>query len=308
MNPNAPVDWQNATYTIKFIGTTTVTTPSVAPDATDAVTITAPSQIGRYNRVDCVFSGTALFTSTTGSALAQPVLVSEKHNLGAVQIYTNPTTLAAQQKWDMYVQFHAAPGLPVPNGYLSIRLGNIFTPTIPLSSNGDLLVHLDPIRSLNGVSQISIDYLGDPYYNMANVNFPLTNPPIPANVLGGGLGSGGGSGSGSSGGTAHATATAPGTPGATPTTTPGGDATPTASGPSAVLSSTTPTSGGNGALWLFVALIAVLVLGGGAGDALYLVRRAKSPIALGSQAPTNYSTQSPALPNDDTFPSMGGDR
>jgi hypothetical protein len=178
-NPLAPVDWQNATYTVTFVGPSTVTTAHLVPDAQDMVTVTTPTQIGYY-QLTCVFSGTSLFTSATVTGNSQAIIISEEHQLGPVQLFSNPTTLTTSQPADLYVVFHAAAGLPTPTGYFGITLGSAYTKIMPLGPNGDLLVHLGPIYSLLGVTKISLDYHGDPYYEATVIDFPLTNPPIPS--------------------------------------------------------------------------------------------------------------------------------
>lgn len=280
-SPDAPVDWQNATYTVKFVGATTVTRSNLAPNSNDVVTVQAPDQTGRYSEVDCIFNGTNLFTSATTNAAGQPVLVSQEKSLGGVQLYTNPTTLASNRPADMYVVFHAGSGGPTPTGYFNIDFGNNYSNGLTIGSNGTLLVHIDQLPNLNGVSQVTISYHGDPYYNQAVVNFPLTNPPIPGN---GGGGSGGGGG-GSSGGGARPTST----PAATATSSPTGIAsgstvpTPTTTAPvKPLLASASATN--SGVLW-WIVLLVLIILGGSGGGAVIAVRRGKASARATGRAP-----------------------
>jgi hypothetical protein len=262
-NNSMPV---NGTFSIRFIGPTTVTDSALQPDSSHLVTAGAPSQIGYYSQVLCIFDGNASFNSASENMSGQPVLVSEKRQMGGAELFSNPTTLIAYEPADVYVVFHPGAGLPTPTGYFHINLGDSTTNAVALGPNGDLLLHLDRIPSLAGVSQIDVVYQGDPHYDVATFHFPLTSPPLPGGI----------SGSGSGGGTqgkATATASATGTPGATATA--GDGAVPTAAtGSTAGLAT---QSGNGGMLWLWVALgVLVLVLvGGGAAGTVYFVRRSR---------------------------------
>lgn len=294
-NPSTPVDWQNATYTVKFVGPTTVTRSNLVPNNNDYVTAQAPAQTGRYSEVDCIFNGTTLFTPATTNAVGQPVLVSQEKSLGGVQLYTNPTTLVSNRPADMYVVFHAGSGGPTPTGYFNIDFGTNYSNSLTIGADGTLLVHVDQLPNLNGVSQVTIAYHGDPYYNQAVINFPLTNPPIPGN------GGGGGGGSGGSGGTpTH-------TPATTPTSSPTGIAnggstvpTPTAAPEKPLLASTSGTN--TGTLWWLVLLILV-ILGGAGGGAVVAVRRGKASTRAAVWAPDRASAPgAPAATTEDMAP------
>jgi hypothetical protein len=288
-NPAAPVDWQHGTYTIKFVGPTTVKTPGLIPDSSDVVTVGAPTQVGRYTEVECIFSGTALFRSAVGSTTGQQVLVSEKHHLGSVELFTDPTTLVAHRPADAYVVFHAAPGLPTPTGYFSFRLGNAYTPVIALDPGGTSLVHITQIPSLAGVTRLQLSYQGDPHYNTAVLYFPLTNPPIP-----------GSPGTPTPTPTPAAAPTA--TSAATPTTAPdeGGvaGATPTSTASPTVLTARGAPSENHGAPWLMM-ILGLLVVGGGAGGVIAVSLRAKLHAGSSSRAPFTSSPSSVAAPEAD---------
>lgn len=297
-----PVDWQDGTYTVTLDGPTHLTIPNLAPDSNDVVTVPGPSQIGKY-LLGCAFSGTASFTSVTYSD-ALPYTFSALNGLGPVELFTNPTTLAAQQKLDFYIVFHAAPGLPTPTGEFVIWMGSsYYTNSLQVGPTGDTLIHLNPLPSLYGVSQITVRYWGDVYYNEATVNFPLTNPPIPAGVIGGSGGNSGGSGSGSFGNNPQsaATATAGGTAGAQ--ATPSAEATSTAVIPRGVASSKPAAPGDNSGPFLMV-ILALLVLAGlgVAGGVIYLTRRAKSPPGGDSHTAGTAPAPPPASPHHDTMP------
>lgn len=298
-----PVDWQDGTYTVTFDGPTHLSYPNLAPDSNDEVTVTAPSHIGQYQLV-CAFSGTALFTPTDSPA--DTYTFSAQNPLGSVQLFTNPTTLVANQKQDYYFVFHAAPGLPAPTGQFSIYIGpNYYTEPIWLSSSGDALVHLNPIPSIEGVTKISVQYYGDAEYNVAWVYFPLTNPPISNS---GGSGGSSGSGGGSSGSNGQATPTVGGTATAQPTGTV--EATPTASGASGLLGPTSSSPGtGVGLVQVIILVLLILLgLGAAAGAALYLTRRAKRARLAASQASPTPPVSSPASSYQDTIPFTRDDR
>lgn len=273
-----PVDWQHSTYTVQFVGPITVTYPNLAPDSSDIVTVNAPSQIGRYTQI-CTFNGSAIFTSATSQSNKEWVLVSAKHHLGTVELFTNPTTLVANQGADLYVVFHAAAGLPAPTGYVGFTLGSSSTNVLPLTANGDLLVHLGPLPYLGGVSQITVYYMADPEYDSASFSFPLTNPPIP---------SGGGSSTGTPPSTQQATATVSGTPspGATVTTQP------TAGGTTTSSSSPRHTQTGNPLLFWLLGILGLLIVGGGAGTLFFLSRRARPLATVARQSPIARPTRS----------------
>lgn len=253
----------NGTFSIKFIGPTTVTDSGLLPDSSHLVTVPAPSLIGYYNQVLCIFDGNSSFNPASMNINGQPVLVSDKHQMGGAAFFSNPTTLVAYQPADVYVVFHAGAGLPTPTGYFHINLGNSTTNAVALGPNGDLLLHLDRIPSLVGASQIDVVYQGDPHYDAATFHFPLTNPAIPGGISG--------SGGGGAQGKATATASATGTPGATATA--GDGAVPTAATSSNAALASQPGNGG--LLWLWAALGVLVLGGGGAAGAVYFVRRSR---------------------------------
>jgi hypothetical protein len=273
---NAPVDWQDARYDVTLTGPTTVTYPDLTPTATSGLVIPAPPQSGVYS-YQCAFKGTPLYNPAT-SAVNTELTISLMHPLGKVQLFTNPTTLVAGQPADMEVVFHAAAGGPMPATYFSIDLiggGSYFyTALTPIAPGGDTLVHLGSLPNMHGITNVRVDYPGDPYYAPAGVLFPLTNPPI----RGTGGSSGGGSGPSS-------TATA----GPRPTVTGSAAAVATAAAQQTPMPLTTDQHGAyattmpwyqrGGALW-WIVLAALVVLAGAGGGALWLRQRGKpAPVA-----------------------------
>ncbi|HET8907499.1 MAG TPA: hypothetical protein VFN11_11100 [Ktedonobacterales bacterium] len=265
-----PAEWHNGTFTVTFDGPTHVSNSNLIADASFNVAVTSPSKNGRYT-LTCSFSGTASYNAVSFTD-NRPVIDSMMNPLGSAQLFTNPTTLTASVNTDFYLVLHAASGLPTPNGEFQILLGPWYTKAIPLTSAGDCQILVRAPPSLSGVNQITIVYWGDINYNKANINFPLTNPPIPS----GGGGGGGGNG--------QATATAKATGIADATATMGGDAaTPTAAGAGGVLTATPPGGDNNGLLLIVVlAVLGMLVaLGGAAALVIYVARRRKALAPIG---------------------------
>jgi hypothetical protein len=288
-----PVDWQDATYTIIWLGHTTVTETDLRANSHDDVTVQAPAQIGAY-QLTCQFNGTALFAPASYN---MPITVSEKLPI-SVRLFTNPTTLTIGHPITMDVTISGVSGVPAPSGSFYIFIGSSMTYPITIGPNGKTLVEFGPQYGINGPQTITVFYPGNPYYDRADATFPLTNPPIPGDS--GGSGSGGASGA----------TGAPGTGTATPRTTAsptGGAATLTALPTPARPVPTPPPSrvGVSGALALVVGLGATLplVLVGGM---LWLARRRGWPVGGRGRAVRDgeATSRQPTLAvNDQTSPS-----
>ena len=160
-----PPEFQQGSYTITFDGPAHVVIANVASDTSGIVTVTAPTHLGVYS-MTCAFNGSPSYMPSSIKN-PFPITFSALHALGLVQLYTNPTTLVAQQKMDFYVVFKAAPGLPTPTGEFAFWMGNYSTGSIKLGPTGDYLVHLSPVSSLSGIGHITVKYWGDRYYNEA---------------------------------------------------------------------------------------------------------------------------------------------
>jgi hypothetical protein len=269
-NAFVPVDWQNATYQIIFVGNTagnTITSSVLSPDNQDSVTVQAPARYDWY-AVDCRFLGTNNFGPATGRDAGQPILISAKHPLGTVHFTSNPWPLVPNQTAHVDIKFDAAPGGPIPNGAVAIQIGRLSTNFIELGANGEIATTLGSLASYAGITDVFVLYQGDPYYNAGSVGFPMPS----------------GSGGGGGGGGSQPTATSAQTPGAAGTATAqaytgGTPGISTSTGDSNTLLSSNASrahnAGGNSLpWWLALASVVVLLGGGGVGGGLYLSRRA----------------------------------
>ncbi len=297
-NNQIPLDWTQGTATVTFVGPTTVIESDLQPNSGGIMTITMPSQLGWY-ALSCSFTGAAYYAAAVVTGINKEYLISEMSPLGGLQLYTNPTTMRANQATQMYIVFKAAPGLPIPTGTFNISIGvplSYYTDSITIGANGTVAITLAPLAILGSGAIVSIHYFGDLYYNNQAVNFSGTNPPIPGN--GGGSGNGGGAGA-----TGSAPAKPSGTPGATPGATPIGSATASATArgaatpapsPVGLTSSSAPSTWTGGAL-LLLALVILLVAGSGVGTFFLLSRRGDPPASPAGEAPTPFAPP-PAYP------------
>ncbi len=266
----SPSVYQGGTFTLTFTGPTTVTEGNLTVNSNGVVTAPAPARTGNY-QMQCAFSGNSSYAPTTTGTTGVGVMVSLEHQIGSVQVYSSPTTLAAQQTADMYVVFHAAGGLPAPTGRFYIEFIRGSSNPIYLQPDGTVLVHLSPLPLISGESHFTLFYVGDPNYNSVSLTFPITNPPIPGGNTGGG------------GGGTSPTAKAKATATAAPTGTASGGTLAEAGTPASGAVASTPTShigmpGGSGfPLWILIAVILVL-LGGSAGGILVWRRQARDSV------------------------------
>ncbi len=177
-----PGSVQDGTYTITFTGPTTLNYPNLqatlnSQTQTLQVTVHAPQTPGQY-QLKCTYNGSP---NLNPSSYQFSVIISEQHQTGAIQLYTNPTTVQSNQLTTWYVVIPAGNGLPTPTGSFDIILGNSsslsISRPIQLSGAGDAQVQLTtPVYVGNSVK---ILYFGDPVYASETPSFPLTNPPIP---------------------------------------------------------------------------------------------------------------------------------
>ena len=176
-NSNLQVDWQNATFTVAFVGKQTFTHANLKPNSSEEVTVSMPSVPDKYT-VQCIFNGTSLFNSVT-SGLLVPVLVSEKNQIGEIQLYTNPTTIqaGAPVTWEVVVVGEA--GLPAPTGQVNLTIGASYTGLITLEPDGSVTFSANAPSPL--AQTITVFYDGDGVYAEGKATFSLTNPPIPTN-------------------------------------------------------------------------------------------------------------------------------
>ena len=245
-NGSLPAEWLSGTFTVKLDGPTHATYSNRTASSSFVVAATAPAQSGSYT-LTCIFNGSANYASSTFTS-SQSYIISSLHDLGTVQLYSNPTTLTAGQKIDFYVVFQPASGLPTPTGQFTLSFGSHHTNAFTLGSSGTFLIYFGTISSLGGATDIQIFYMGDANYDQATLHFPLTNQPIPPGIDG----EPGGDGS-----DAQATTTTT----ATTTETPGDEqATPTAADAAGALTAPPADSGSNLKLILILAAAIMLVL------------------------------------------------
>lgn len=243
---NGTVDWRNGTFTVIFKGSVTVTEANLKANDQEQVTVQAPQITGSF-QVICQFDGSPNYSGGPGAGFSIATIISQQHKTGQIQLYSNPTTVQANQTVTFYVVIPAGNGLPTPTGSIDISIANASSRPIPLDAAGTTLVRGIAPPSVYG--NVSILYFGDGVYTSEYLNFPLTNPPIPS--------SSGGSGSGN--GNAN-----------TPTPTIHATATPTVSAsvtPSAVATAT-PTVAKDTTQSPFLSAMPVLIWGGSAAIVL----------------------------------------
>ena len=172
-NTNTPVDWQNATYTIKFVGVRTFIRANLKPDSSDQVVALTPSVTGSY-QLQCIFNGTSSF-NPAGFNLG--VLVSHNYKPN-IKLYTKPETLKAGQPFIFYIVVSGRRGLPAPTGDIDISIGTSYGLSATLGPGGKVTVQGNAPTFLSG-ADIAIFYFGDSVYTSYFTHFSLKNPPIP---------------------------------------------------------------------------------------------------------------------------------
>jgi hypothetical protein len=252
------IDWQDATYTMTFIGAQTFTDTHLTADSSGKVTALTPPVPGRY-KFRCTFNGTANFNaaSVVGSST---VVVSANHH-PVIKLYSNPTTIKGGQTVTLDIVVSGAPGLPPPTGQVSLHLGNLFTKSITLGPDGSVEFQI-AFPSPLPAKTMWVDYSGDPVYATSNASFSLTNPPIPT-------------------GTNPSNPNPTPTRTATPTPTPSGGSTPAPSSTTTASGGTTPGShptdstSNQGTPVFWIVLLGLLFLAaGGSGVVIVLRTRA----------------------------------
>lgn len=282
---STPVDWQDATYTIFFIGKQTFTDANLKANSSEQVIVSTPPVPDKY-QIRCRFNGTALFNPVETAPDSLWAIVSANHPIGGIQLSTNPTTLRAGQTATYHVVIVGTARLPAPTGQIALFIGTSYTSRITLGSGGTVTFQATAPSPLGGTS-IKVAYYGDPVYTWSSATFPLTNPPI------------------SSAGGSSPTPTPPGA--AKPTSTPPVSATPTsmatASGttdasatPTGTVAASSTSSGnhgtgasssqGNMALWIVLAALFVLAGGGAMSIVLPRKRSARARITTHDTLPT----------------------
>lgn len=275
---NGPaIDWQDATYSITFVGSQTFTQSNLSLGSSGQVTAITPPVPGSYG-FQCTFNGTANFNAAQSpSNTGVTLLVSQGHQPG-ISLYSNPTTITAGQTATVEIVISGGRGLPTPTGSVALFLGPYtYTNAFRLGANGSVTQQIlfpSPLPS----TTVQVNYTGDAVYAQSSAQFSLTNPPIP----------------GGSNPTPNPTTAPISTTPSALTPTPSGSSTPAAS--STPVSSSTPasssttfansgtTAGGHppgststqGSLVFWIVLIGLLLLAAsGSGVFLVLSKRAR---------------------------------
>jgi hypothetical protein len=272
VNSSIQVDWQDATYTIAFVGPQTFTYTNLTADSEGRGTVSTPPVPGTYH-VRCTFNGTSNFSAVTSDP-SITVIVSAG-NQPVIKLYSNPTTIKGGQSTTLEIVVSGTSGLPTPTGQVGLYMGNMFIRPFNLGAGGRSVIQTT-FPSTLPANIIQVMYFGDTVYAESYTNFSLTNPPLPA---------------GSGQPTPVSTSTTTGTP------TPGAGGTPVASstaianggtpGPSNSTANGGTTIGsqptgpasnlGNMAFW--VALVALLLLAAGGIGAIIIVLRKRARAA-----------------------------
>lgn len=176
---NGPaIDWQDATYSITFVGSQTFTETNLSLGSSGQVTATAPPVPGTYS-FQCTFNGTANFNAAQSpSNTGVTLLVSQGHQPG-ISLYSTPTTITAGQTATVEVVISGGPGLPTPTGGVALFLGPYnYTNVFRLGADGSVTQQIlfpSPLPS----TTLQVNYTGDTVYAQSSATFSLTNPPIP---------------------------------------------------------------------------------------------------------------------------------
>jgi hypothetical protein len=277
---NGPaIDWQDATYSITFVGSQTFTQTNLSLGSSGQVTATTPPVPGNYS-FQCTFNGTANFNAAQSpSNTGVTLLVSQGHQPG-ISLYSNPTTITAGQTVTVEIVISGERGLPTPTGGVALFLGPYnYTNVFRLGADGSVTQQIlfpSPLPS----TTLQVNYTGDAVYAQSSATFSLTNPPI-------------------SGGSNPPPPTATPAPRSTAssalTPTPSGSSTPVSSSTPAsshtpAASSTTIANGGTtagshppaatstqGTLVFWIVLVVLLLLAaGGSGGFIVLRKRARA--------------------------------
>lgn len=266
-NTDTPVDWQDGTFTITFVGKRTFTNANLKANSSEQLIVPVPSVPDVYQD-KCLFSGTASFNPVASTLSLSTLVVSENHQIGGIKLYTNPTTISRTKPTTYKVVILAAPGLPTPTGNISLVIGTAYTSIIALGAGGTVTFQANAPSPFNGTT-IRVNYDGDPVYTWTHATFPLTNPPI-------------GSGNPPSNpapapGTATPSASVTPTSGTIATNTPNASATPTNTATAAngvsVTNSTPGSPANQGSSMLWIVLVVFVVLVGGTTVLILLLKR-----------------------------------
>ena len=269
---NAPVDWQNGTFTISFVGARTFSFPNLKASVPDEqLSVTTPSAPGVY-QTKCDFNGTANFNPIESGSIPL-ITVSAGNAPGGIALYTNPAPVTRGVMTTWMVVVSPRGGLPAPTGYVNLRIGQIFTGSIALAARGTVTFQLVG-PAIGPGEQIQVFYHGDPVYSASNATFPPATQPIPGAVS-------------APGPTSRPPAAAPSadpTPAAAPSPSPSEIPLPSPASPaptrvdaSPVAATSGPRLGGPTLVAVAGVAVAVVLLGTGSGLAWRRGRRRRAP-------------------------------
>ncbi len=267
------IDWQNATYSVTFIGAQTftrsnVTAKNVANTAQGTV-LTPP--VGGVYHFQCTFNGTTNANAAESPLSNSPLTVTDGHQ-ASIKLHSTPATITAGTNATLDISVSGGSGLPTPTGEIVLFL-SVYTSTnrIPLT-DGQVTVQI--VFPAQTGSTMQICYYGDTVYAQSCPTFSLSNPstPLPTPVSS--------PPSGATPGPSTPLPISTSTAAATPTTlavsTPAPSSTTIAN--SGTISGSQPpgATSNQGNLMFWIVLIGLLVLAaGGSGVVLVLRKRAR---------------------------------
>jgi len=266
-NTNAPVDFQNGTFTVTFVGAQTFSFGNLKANSALEVTTPVPAAYGVYN-TKCAFSGTNLFNPVETTMSIPTTIVSGNNPVGGIALYTEPAPVTGGALITWKVVVSGRPGLPAPTGYISLTIAGASTQIISLGAGGSVTFQARA-PGIPPSATIQVSYNGDSVYAASQAYFPLTTRPI-AN-----------SAPPRAATTTPPAATPPPTPSPSATESatplPSSDATPSATAtrlaPSLASATGPSKAGAPGAVVLVGAIFALMLLGIGSGLAWRLRRR-----------------------------------
>ncbi|HEY7418698.1 MAG TPA: hypothetical protein VH593_26200, partial [Ktedonobacteraceae bacterium] len=170
-----PVDWQNATYSITFVGPQTFTDSNLTADSSGGGTASVPPVPGTY-KYQCAFSGTSNFNAAQTALSNATLIVTQGHQVG-IKLYSNPTTITGGITATLEIVVSGGAGLPTPTGSVALFLGP-YNYTSPFRLSGGRVTQQVQFPSPLPSQTLRVYYYGDAVYAQSYTDFPLTNPPL----------------------------------------------------------------------------------------------------------------------------------